>query len=44
MSSGLQALEKPGFYDGSFEIITPGDLKRFDADGGAANPFWKGNL
>jgi len=32
------------YYDGSTGFITPGDLKRFDSEGGAAHPFWKGNL
>jgi len=29
------------YYDGSTGFITFGDLKRFDANGGIANPFWK---
>lgn len=29
------------YYDGSTGFISPDDLKRFDGDGGVANPFWK---
>lgn len=29
------------YYDGSSGFISPADLARFDANGGAANPFWK---
>lgn len=29
------------YYDGSSGFITYADIARFDANGGAANPFWK---
>lgn len=29
------------YYDGSSGFVTPKDIKRFDALGGAKNPFWK---
>lgn len=31
------------YYDGSTGLITKQDIERFDASGGKANPFWKGD-
>jgi prepilin-type N-terminal cleavage/methylation domain-containing protein/prepilin-type processing-associated H-X9-DG protein len=31
------------YYDGSTGFVTPGDLRAFDAKGGASHPFWKAN-
>jgi prepilin-type N-terminal cleavage/methylation domain-containing protein len=29
------------YYDGSTGFVTPGDIARFDANGGVNHPFWK---
>jgi prepilin-type N-terminal cleavage/methylation domain-containing protein len=31
------------YYDGSTGLITPDDIRGFDARGGASHPFWKAN-
>ena len=31
------------YYDGSSGLVSPGDLRAFDAQGGANRPFWKAN-
>lgn len=31
------------YYDGSTGFVTPSDMRGFDANGGATNPFWKAN-
>ncbi len=31
------------YYDGSTGLITQGDLRQFDANGGLSHPFWKAN-
>lgn len=30
------------FYDGHVEYVSPGEIKKFDANGGKENPFWDG--
>jgi prepilin-type N-terminal cleavage/methylation domain-containing protein len=32
------------YYDGSTGLISPQDIRRFDANGGANHPFWKADL